>query len=327
MSCIRQKLQVRGFSPETIKIIESSWRSGTKSQYQSVARKWFEFCNLHNCDYVTAPVSIALDFLSDLFASGLSYSYINTARSCLSSLLLYEDSSVPFGQLPLVKRFMKGIFELRPSFPRYTISWSISTVFDFIRATPLYTLSLKDLSYRVAFLLSLLSGQRCQTITSLSLDNMIKSDDKFIFLITEKLKHTRTGVHQSPLEFQAYPYDSNICIVSHLQKYLEMTSELRNSSQQLLISFIKPHRPVSRETVSQWIKNFMSLAGIDTTKYKSHSTRGASASYLAAKHFDVKDIMSAAGWSKEETFRRFYNFEQNNRFNYGTAILDSVVSS
>ena len=50
MSCIRQKLQVRGFSPETIKIIESSWRSGTKSQYQSVARKWFEFCNLHNCD-------------------------------------------------------------------------------------------------------------------------------------------------------------------------------------------------------------------------------------------------------------------------------------
>ena len=146
MSCIRQKLQVRGFSPETIKIIESSWRSGTKSQYQSVARKWFEFCNLHNCDYVTAPVSIALDFLSDLFASGLSYSYINTARSCLSSLLLYEDSSVPFGQLPLVKRFMKGIFELRSSFPRYTISWSISTVFDFIRATPLYTLSLKDLS-------------------------------------------------------------------------------------------------------------------------------------------------------------------------------------
>ena len=69
---------------------------------------------------------------------------------------------------------------------------------------------------------------------------MIKSDDKFILLITEKLKHTRTGVHQSPLEFQAYPYDSNICIVSHLQNYVKMTSELCNSSQQLLISFITP---------------------------------------------------------------------------------------
>ena len=116
--------------------------------WTAIARKWFEFCNLHNCDYVTAPVSVALDFLSDLFASGLSYSSINTAISCLSSLLLYEDSSAPFGQLPFVKRFMKGIFELRPSISRYTRSWSINTVFDFIRATPLYTLSLKDLSYR-----------------------------------------------------------------------------------------------------------------------------------------------------------------------------------
>ena len=158
---------------------------------------------------------VTLDFLSGLFASGLSSSSINTARSCLSSLLLYEDSSVPFGSLPLVKRFMKGIFELRSSFPRYIISWSISTVYDYIRATPLYTFTLKDLSYRATFLLSLLSGQRCQSITNLSLDNMVKSGDKFILLITEKLKHTRTGVHQTPLEFQAYPYDSNICIVSH----------------------------------------------------------------------------------------------------------------
>jgi len=158
-------------------------------------------------------------------------------------------------------------------------------------------------------LLLLLSGQRCHTITNPSLQKMIKSDDKVIFLITEKLKHNRTGGHQSPLEFEAYSYDSNMCIVSHLQKYLEMTFELHNFSQQLLISFIKPHRPVSRETVSQWIKNFMSLAGIDTSKYKSHSTRGASASYLVSKHFDVKDIMSSDGWSKEETFRRFYNFE------------------
>ena len=79
--------------------------------------------------------------------------------------------------------------------------------------------------------------------------------------------------------------------------------------------------------MSHWIKNFMSLAGIDTSQYKSHSTRGTSASYLLSKQFDVKDIMRSAGWSKEETFRRFYNFEQNRAFDYGTAILDSVASS
>ena len=80
MSCIRKKLKIRCFSPEAIRKIEFSWRSSTKNQYQSVVQKWFEFCNLHNCDYVTAPVSVALDFLSDLFASGVSYSSINTAK-------------------------------------------------------------------------------------------------------------------------------------------------------------------------------------------------------------------------------------------------------
>ena len=44
LSCIRGKLQVRGFSTDTIDIILSSWREGTQSQYQSVAKKWFEFC-------------------------------------------------------------------------------------------------------------------------------------------------------------------------------------------------------------------------------------------------------------------------------------------
>ena len=69
----------------------------------------------------------------------------------------------------------------------------------------------------------------------------------------------------------------------------------------------------------------MSRAGIDTSQYKSHSTRGASASYLTSKHVDVKDIMRSAGWSKEETFRRFYNFEHNSTFKYGTAILGATV--
>jgi len=215
--------------------------------------------------YITAFVP--LDFLSDLFVSGLSYSSINTTKSYLSSLLSYEDSSVPLGQLPLVKRFMKVIFEFCNLQNYVWISWSISNVFDFIRAAPLYTYFERPLLL-CNFMLSLLSGQRCQTITNLSLDNMITSDDKFIFLITEKLKTHQNrgtskffGIPSLPLWFQ-YMY----CVP--LQKYLEMTSELRSSCQQLLITFINPHGPVYRETVSPWTKNFMSLAGIDTSKVK-----------------------------------------------------------
>ena len=54
---------------------------------------------------------MAVDFLSMLYEKGFSYSTVNTARSMLSSILqLNVNSSLPFGQLPIVKRFMKGIF-------------------------------------------------------------------------------------------------------------------------------------------------------------------------------------------------------------------------
>ena len=136
-------------------------------------------------------------------------------------------------------------------------------------------------------------------------DNMTIDANKITFVITEKLKHTRPGVHQQPLIYLAYGPDQKLCIVTHLLEYLKRTSALRGESKQLLISFIKPHKPISTETTSHWIKNFMALAGINTSQYQTHSTRAASTSHLASKHFDLKSIMQAAGWSNEETFQRF----------------------
>ncbi|CAB3979216.1 Hypothetical predicted protein [Paramuricea clavata] len=69
LSCIRNKLQVRGFATDTIDIILSSWREGTKTQYQSTAKKWFDFCQKNNCDIISPPLPQALSFLSDLFKS------------------------------------------------------------------------------------------------------------------------------------------------------------------------------------------------------------------------------------------------------------------
>ncbi len=146
LSCIRKTLQVKGFTTDTIDIILSSWQDGTKSQYQSVAKRWFKFCEKNNCDAVSPTLPLAMSFLSKLFNSGLSYSYINTARSALSSILCCNNTSIPFGQLPIVKRFMKGVFETRPSLPRYSSTWDLNVAFNYIRQQkPLLLLSLKDL--------------------------------------------------------------------------------------------------------------------------------------------------------------------------------------
>ena len=263
-----------------------------------------------------------MSFLSELFSRCLSYSSINTARSALSSILSWDNNPTPFGQLPIAKCFMKGIYELRPALPRYCSTWSIKTVFDHLRAQkPPSLLHLKDLSHSVAFLLSILSGQRCQTVHKLSIDHMTIEDSKITFVTAAKLKHSRLGVYQQPLVFMSYPL--NICIVTYLLEYLKRTSALRGQTKQLLISFIKPHKPISNETVSHWMKNFMASAGIDRNQYKGHSTRAASTSHLASKDYDLKDIMTAAGWSKEETFQRFYHFESP-KFNFGRELVNTL---
>ena len=64
---------------------------------------------------------MVLEFLNDLYKKNLSYSALNTARSSISSVI-YCDG-FPVGQHPLVIRFMKGVFKLRPNLPKYNRIW------------------------------------------------------------------------------------------------------------------------------------------------------------------------------------------------------------
>ena len=260
----------------------ASWREGTKVQYDTYIRKWVDYCKQAKCDLVSPPVSVAFDFLTSLFDTGLSYSSINTARSALSSVLVIENSKMPFGQLPLVRRFMKGIFELRPSLPRYPTVWNVSTVFNYVRTQPdIADLSLKELSVRLVFLLLLLSGQRCQTVHYFTIDNMELSDTKCVFKVIDKVKQTRKGYHIPPITYERYPHEVKLCPVVHIQEYIKRTASLRKPMcKQLLVSFIRPHGPISKATIARWCKSFLEAAGIDTTKFHCHSTRAASASYV-----------------------------------------------
>ena len=64
------------------------------------------------------------------------------------------------------------------------------------------------------------------------------------------------------MKIEKFPQDKNLCFVSVLSEYLERTEHLRNS-QKLLISTIKPHQAVSKDTVARWIRQTMNKAAIN----------------------------------------------------------------
>jgi len=256
----------------------------------------------------------------------ISYSGINTARSALSSVLTVNDCST-FGTHPLVKRFMKGVFEKRPSLPRYTCTWNVSTVLNFLGSLPnIEEITLKDLSHKVVMLMALLTGQRAQTLHALDISTMEMTENKITFYITEVLKHTKPGRHQQPVEFLAFEQDPSLCIVLHIKEYLRRTSTHRDNQSKLLLSYVKPFKPISKDTLSRWVKETLLQAGIDIKTFSAHSTRAASTSTAEAKGIPIQCIMDSAGWSNCTTFVKFYKKPQQVVNNYGSELLKKLTS-
>ena len=142
-----------------------------------------------------------------------------------------------------------------------------------------------------------------------------------LFFFTNLLKHTRKGFQQEPITLLQFS-NKNLCVVNLIKVYLEKTKTIRNGTDKLLISFQKPHKAISTETLSRWLKLIISMSGIDikSKNIKAHSTRSQATSIAAWTGMSVTTIMKAAGWSRQTTFTKFYKKKITE--NLGQAVLE-----
>lgn len=103
--------------------------------------------------------------------------------------------------------------------------------------------------------------------------------------------------------------DTHLCVYHCLTEYLKRTQTLQSDLEQgqLFISFNKPHKKVSRETIRRWIKQVMILAGIDVQIFKPHSTRAASTSAATKADEPISEILKVAAWKTDCTSSEYYN--------------------
>ena len=98
-----------------------------------------------------------------------------------------------------------------------------------------------------------------------------------------------------------------MCTYRTLENYVERTLPVRTVEQTaLLLSSVKPCSPVGSSTVGRWIKNLLEQSGVDTSVFKAHSTRAASAS-KANQTVRIDAALKHIGWSTKSTFRKFYD--------------------
>ena len=202
-------------------------------------------------------------------------------------------------------RFMRGLFNLRPSIPRYTHIWDVSSVLNYLRRLPALELNLHMLSAKLVTLCALTTGQRCQTLHALDISHMQLTQHKAMFLINTLLKTASSKSPTLVITLNAYREDRRLCFFTCLRHYLKRTRQIRSSTK-LFISTHSPHGGVTKDTLARWIKLILMKSGIDTKVFKPHSTRAVESS--AALHSsDISLVLQTVGWSRERTLAMFYN--------------------
>ena len=309
---VREQLRERGVSSAGTDIIMASWRPATAKQYRPHIKRWLQFCGRKCINSFNPTVADIVNFLSDTFHRGVGYDSVNTARGALSSLGIVVDGCRA-GNHPLVNRLLRGIFNLRPPLPRFAETWDVQPVLQHLRTMdPLNSLSLKDLTFKLVMLMALTQAARMQTLHLLLLSGIQIKKDSISVRLQGHIKQSRPDFNVRSITFHAYSKDSRLCVCETLKFYIAQTEQLRsleNDDECLLISFIKPHKGVSKDTIARWIRAVLHLSGIDTVKYSAGSVRSAAASKARSLHVPIMHIMAKAGWSREATFAKYYDKE------------------
>ena len=112
------------------------------------------------------------------------------------------------------------------------------------------------------------------------------------------------------LEAPPIPRYAEIWPASQLVKYLETLHPPDKLSIYQLgaktLTLVSLHSLSRASTVAKWLLSTMQGAGIDTAKYKAHSSRSAASSDMVNKGFSLSQILQGADW-----FQTSKSFEQH----------------
>ena len=254
-------------------------------------------------------------FNSQTYA-GTDYSSnaLNTYRSALAFFLKLEFPDL--GYHPIVTRLFTFFYKKRPNFPKYVVTWDVGIVIRFLAGWhPVSSLSIRQLTLKVVTLVALTSSDRAQTLQALRVDNVVsnKVTGDLEFVIFDILKTSRKGRPARVVKCVKW-HAPELDVAYYVHKYIDRTLIFRlraynkglGKPNQLFLSH-KTGLPVARATISRWIKEVMTLAGVDTSVFSPGSTRGASVSAAAKRGASMDQIMGAGDWSNTGTFKKYYH--------------------
>ncbi|KAJ8972303.1 hypothetical protein NQ317_017202 [Molorchus minor] len=313
---IREALLNKNTPVCAINTIISSLSPATLKQYSGTYRLWWNFCMQDNLPVLEITANKVIHFMQNLLNNGQhKYGTFNAHRSALSII-----SPIDLGTEPILKRFMRGISKLRPPQPRYDSTWDPQIVLNTLRQVRRQKSQI--CIKKLATLLALTTGGRLQTISLIRVSNMVQNQDNIQVFIPDLIKTSGVNRKQPCLHIPTWKDNDKLCVATTLRTYIEATQDIRKAQDYLFLTHKEPHSRASKQTISRWVKDILKEAGIDTSKFKPHTTRHASTSTAHRQGVSIETICRTAGWSQQTTtFARFYDRPLSNETDFAKAVL------
>lgn len=301
---IRQSYLNQNIPGDAIDIMIKSLSNNTIRQYNVSLKRWHSFCWANKTDYLNSSVTLILKFLTDEFHKGASYGTLNSFRSALKLIL-------PNLENDHISRFLRGVFKIKPNFPKYNTTWNPNLVLDHLsKLYPNENLSIKEISKKIVTLLALSTGQRMQTLSLITVKDINVTDTYVIIKINEIIKTSAPNRQNPQLIIPFFNNKKSICPATTLISYMERTKPLRiNSNNDKLIQTYKnPVHNCTSQSISRWIKETLKDSGVDVHIFSAYSTRHASTSAAHRSGVSIDVIRKTAGWTGNSMcFANFYN--------------------
>ena len=189
----------------------------------------------------------------------------------------------------LVKRFIKGVYHLRPLKPKYSSIWDADILLRYWQQREDNSqLNLLEISKKVTTLLVLL--HRISTIATFDISLITMSNDTCIFYLYELLKRDRQGKPRDKTIYKKFE-NSKLCPMAATKKYLKRRTEYNAAHTEFLFTTLRPNGPPHKDTLARWVKNTLTQAGVNTSNFSSHSCRSAASNKADNMGVDLDAIL------------------------------------
>ena len=241
--------------------------------------------------------------------------YCSMLSAVFKSILPEISSSPIIHDLLCSFQVEAPVREVRPP------SWDLPTVLNYLRSSPfepLSSASLRDLTRKTLFLLSLATAKRVGELQALSRRVSFSSSSAGLSYVPEFVAKTESAIRPLPRSFEVkslgdfaagLPEVLLLCPVRSLSASLTRTSGIVNRPRRLFVSSKCPSRAMSKNGISYMLREVIVQSGASSQSgqvQRAHSIRGIVTSSAFFRNWSLRSVLEASSWRSNTVFTSFY---------------------